>query len=100
VERNPRTNNDSLTVGLALLAGAGFMAMVFALALGMIEGAEADSDVIGLIFLGGLAVFISGAVAWGAIMHPWEAFDDINVPLPDEHHHDKHEEETAEAHAS
>lgn len=100
MERNPRTNNDSLTIGLALLAGVGFIAMVFALALGMIEGAEADSDAIGLLFMGGLAVFVSGAVAWAAIMCPWETFDDISVPLPDEHHHDEHEEDTAEAHAS
>lgn len=92
------THQNALTLGLAMLAGTGLILMISAGGLGVIEGAEADMDIIGLLFTGGLALFISGIVAWAGVVRPWENFDDINVPHYTGHHHDEdhHAEDEAD----
>ena len=97
---NPRTGNNAMTVGLAAVAGTGFALMAVALAIGVINGNSADEDTIRLIFTGGAALFIVGLIAWGAVVRPWENFDDINVPRYHGHHHDDetHGEGTAQDH--
>ena len=86
---NPRTGNNSLTIGLASLTGIGFAAMATALAVGVSQGTSADSDSVGLLFITGLLMFIAGIAAWMSVKRPWENFDDINVPMYHGHHHDE-----------
>ena len=80
------TGNNAVTLGMAGIAGAGFTLMMIAAAMGVIEGADADTSTISLLFYGGAALFLSGAIAWGAIVRPWESFDDINIPFQDTDH--------------
>ncbi|MBC7869767.1 MAG: hypothetical protein H7Y09_02920 [Chitinophagaceae bacterium] len=83
------TGQNSLTLGLAMICGLGVTLMIVALGIGVI-GANAASSTIGLLFVGGLALFVVGAIAWGGVVQPWTHFDDINVPAVDEHHgHDE-----------
>lgn len=87
------TGQNALTLGLSLLTGLGLTLMLTALAAGVILGDSADGDTIGLLFIGGISLFIVGAIAWGGVVQPWAHFDDINVPKEDDHHgHDDHEE--------
>lgn len=85
---NPRTGNNAMTVGLAAVAGVGFSLMTVALAIGVINGNSADENTIRLVFTGGAALFVVGLIAWGAVVRPWENFDDINVPQYHGHHHE------------
>jgi len=85
---NPRTGNNIFTIGLAVLAGTGFFLMAAALAVGVINGANADGDRIGLLFIGGLLLFVAGLATWLAAVRPWTRFDDINVPRYHGHHHE------------
>ncbi len=80
------TGNNALTLGMAGIAGTGFTLMMLAAAVGVIQGTDADSSTINLLFYGGAALFLSGAIAWGAIVRPWESFDDINIPFEDTSH--------------
>lgn len=87
------------SLGLSFVAGVGFVAMMIALGIGMIQGAAADSGTIGLLFAGGLVLFIVGAAGWFAVEQPHKHFDDINVPHYHGHHdehHDIHEAHTDE----
>ena len=86
---NPRTGNNSLTVGFASLSGIGFLLMVAALAVGVSQGASADSSALGLLFVAGLLMFITGVAVWMAGVRPWERFDDINVPVYHGHNHEE-----------
>jgi hypothetical protein len=89
-----------LTMGLAMVAGLGLTVMVIALSIGAIEGANADTSAVGLLFAGGLAVLIVGIVGWFAVVQPHKHFDDIEVPMYGGHHHEEHHEATAEDHDS
>jgi hypothetical protein len=82
-----RTGNP-VELLLALAAGLGVIGMMIALAIGVIDGPNADSRAIGLLFLAGFFVFIVGAVGWFAVAQPHKHFDDINVPLEAGSHHD------------
>lgn len=75
-----------LTFGLAMVAGIGVILMILALGFGVLQ-ADADTNVIRLVFVGGLAMLITGVVAWIFIIRPFEHFDDINQPLEDDHGH-------------
>ena len=91
---NPRTGNNSLTVGFASLSGIGFIAMLAALAVGVSQGDSADNNALGLLFVAGLLMFIAGVAVWMAGVRPWERYDDINVPMYHGHHHEEeHDEE-------
>lgn len=86
------TGQNSLTLGLSLLGGLGVTLMIVAGGVGVIGG---DANTIGLLFVSGLALFITGALAWAGVVQPWAHFDDINIPAPDEHHTAHGHDETA-----
>lgn len=90
------TGNNPVTLGMAGIAGTGFTLMMLAAAVGVVQGADADMNTISLFFYGGAALFITGSVAWGAIVRPWENFDDINIPV-DQTSHPHAEEHLLEA---
>ncbi len=79
----------------ALVAGLGVIIMILALAVGAIQASAANSNVIGLTFAAGLALFIIGFAAWILVAQPHKHLDDINQPAPDEHHHHTADEEHA-----
>lgn len=89
-----------LTMGLSMIAGLGLILMLIALSIGVIEGAEADSTAVGLLFAGGVGLMIVGIGAWFAVVQPQKHFDDINVPLYSGHHHEEHHEPAAEDHGT
>jgi hypothetical protein len=100
--------SEPLPLGLALIAGTGFIVMTGAIAVGAQEGAAANTGTISVAFGLGLTLFLFGLGAWLAAVRPWEHFDDINVPAVDDHHghtaHDAHAitvapESSVEAHA-
>lgn len=65
--------------------------MVLALAVGVVQGSAADGNTIGLMFVGGVALFLLGAGGWYGLSQPTRHFDDINVPMDTGHHgHDEH----------
>lgn len=88
---------NSITMGFALLAGAGVTLMIVALGIGVIQGTAADGGLIGLLFGGGLLALLAGAIAWYGVVRPDTHFDDINVPLDTGHGHghDEHADEHA-----
>jgi len=77
-------------LALSLLAGLGFVLMMTALAVGVIQGSTADGNAIGLLFAAGLALFILGLGGWFGAARPDKHFDDINVPQYTGHHDDAH----------
>lgn len=93
--RTKHTNNP-LTFGLALAAGIGLVLAILALAVGVVQGAAADSNALGLLVVGGLILFIVGVAGWIGVVQPYRNFDDINVPKDTGHHGHS----AAEAHAS
>jgi ABC-type nickel/cobalt efflux system permease component RcnA len=88
-----------LTMGLAMIAGLGLILMVIALSIGVIEGANADSTIVGLVFAGGLGLMVVGIGAWFAVVQPQKHFDNIEVPMYSGHH-EEHHEPAAEDHGS
>lgn len=83
------TGNSSLTLGFSFLAGTGMILMMAAAGAGVIQGAEANGDVIGLLFAAGAGAFVVGLGTWMAIQQPWASFDDINEPMYHGHHHEE-----------
>ncbi len=79
-------------LGTSLVAGLGVVLAVTALAVGVIQG---DTQATGLLLAAGLLLFILGVVGWFGLVQPHKHFDDINVPAPDEHHHEAHHDEHA-----
>jgi hypothetical protein len=88
-------SGNPVILGLALIAGLGFILMMFALGIGVIQGSAADSNAIGLFFAVGLALFVIGAVGWFATARPDKHFDDINVPQYSGHHDEPHDDASA-----
>lgn len=97
---NGASNPAILTV--SLIAGTGVIIAILALAVGVVQGSAADNNLIGLVFAGGVVLFVLGAGAWVGMAQPHKHFDDINKPLDDGHHghNAHHEDEHAEEHAS
>lgn len=91
---NTNTSNipRGLIIGLSMVGGLGLTLMVIALGIGVVQGANADSVSIGLLFITGLALLILGIGGWFAVVRPDKHFDDINVPKYTGHHdaHDDH----------
>lgn len=83
-------NHSAVILGLSFCAGIGLTLMILALAIGVIEAEAADNQLMLLLFVGGLVAFIAGVVGWFGVVQPHRHFDDINIPAPDEHHHDEH----------
>jgi H+/gluconate symporter-like permease len=92
VSQRISTNHSPIVLGVSMVAGLGVTLMIIALGVGVIQGAEASSSTIGLLFAAGLVLFILGAVAWFAVVQPQKHFDDINKPAEDEHHGHGHTE--------
>ena len=61
--RTKHTKNP-LVLGFGLTAGLGIILMILALAFGVAAGADADSSLISLLFVSGIALFVLGLVAW------------------------------------
>jgi ABC-type nickel/cobalt efflux system permease component RcnA len=84
---NPTTQPQSpLAIGLAFCAGLGLTIMVVALALGVINGAEANANGLGVLFAAGLVMLIGGIGGWLGAVQPFQNFDDISKPAEDDHH--------------
>ncbi len=78
-----------------MIAGLGVILIVIALGIGVVEGASADTNTVGITFISGIGLFILGAVGWFGLTQPQRHFDDINQPLDDGSHghtetHDEH----------
>ncbi len=86
---NGTETNSRLILGLAFLAGIGFVAMMTAIGIGVIQGLSADEEALGILFLIGTGAFVCGLFFWMVYVRPWERFDDINEPQYHSHH-DKH----------
>ena len=85
--------SQPLLLGLALIAGTGFVLMMIALAAGALQGDAADMGFVSGAFILGLALFVFGLVGWLVSVRPWQNFDDNNVPKDIGHH-------AVEAHAT
>jgi len=79
MQTNNNPTSPALIFGLAMVAGGGLTAMIVALGIGVIRGAEADSTVIGSVFIAGLLLLALGIGAWVGLVRPFDHFDDINV---------------------
>jgi ABC-type nickel/cobalt efflux system permease component RcnA len=96
----------SLTVAFAFVAGTGVVLMMLAGAIGVIQGASANNDLLGLMFMAGTAFLIVGGVAWTGIIRPWEDYPSVTegffevTPAPQHAHHDDDADHHAEAHHS
>lgn len=80
------TGQTTLTLGLALLSGVGFIAMVIAMGVGVATAEPNSAEIAGegivaVLFVAGLAAFLTGIFAWIAVVRPQSNFDDINVPM-------------------
>ncbi len=75
-----------LTFGLSMVAGLGVILMITALAVGVIQP-DANTYVIGMLLVGGLAFFLVGVGGWLGITRPFTHFDDITKPVEDDHGH-------------
>jgi hypothetical protein len=82
---------NSSVLGAAMIAGLGVILMILVAAIGVVQGATADSNLLGLMFAGGVAFFLIGVVGWFGLTQPQKHFDDINIPKDSGHHgHDAH----------
>lgn len=83
---------SGISLGLAFIGGAGLTLMMVVAGFGVVAGESADTTLATLLFLAGAAALISAIVAWFAIVQPHKHFDDINIPLEEEHHHGDEDE--------
>jgi hypothetical protein len=91
VRYNNKQTSKPLSFGLAMTAGIGVIVMIFALATGVVQGADADSRAISLTLVTGFTLLAIGFVGWLIIVRPFDHFDDINVPKEMGHGHGEHE---------
>ncbi|MBI5670437.1 MAG: hypothetical protein HZC41_20790 [Chloroflexi bacterium] len=92
VTRKISRDANPAVLGTSLVAGLGLILAVTALAVGVIWG---STQFTGLLLAAGVLLFILGLVGWFGLAQPYKHFDDINVPAPDEHHHDDHHDDHA-----
>lgn len=83
------TANPLLT-GLALIGGVGLTLMSVGLAIGVIQGEQANTAFVGAMFWTGLVLLFGASVAWFAVAQPHKHFDDINQPQYTGHHDEDH----------
>lgn len=80
-----------LQVGLAFVAGTGLTLMMVVAGIAVVDP-TVDSGTLGLLFAVGVALLLTGILAWFGVVRPDTHFDDINVPLYHGHdHHDEHD---------
>ncbi|MDX2160443.1 MAG: hypothetical protein SF162_03865 [bacterium] len=87
-DKNFRTAKP-FSFGLAMAGGIGIVLMILALGVGVVQP-DANSYVIGMVFVIGLAMMVTGIGAWIFTARPFDHFDDINQPLEDDHGHGSH----------
>ncbi len=87
---------EPIPFGLALAAGGGLTLMIVALGIGVVQGVSADTNLIGLAFVGGLLLLIAGIIGWFSVVRPFANFDDINEPHYHGHHDDHHGDDAAD----
>lgn len=96
------TDHRPIVLIVSLVAGLGFILMVLALGIGVMQGGAADTNLIGMMFVAGLLLLILGAASWFSIVQPHKYFDDINVPQftghHEEHHAEQHDEHATSEH--
>ncbi len=83
-------SQKSIALGLAFVAGMGFILMMLALGWGVVGGTDANGDAVGLLLAIGAALFVGGLITWIAVVQPYKNFDDINVPMYTGHHENEH----------
>ena len=93
---NNKVSKD-IVLGLAFVTGIGLLLILGALAVGMIAGSEADSNLIRGLLVGGALLMITGIGAWLGYVQPFSHFDDINQPNYFGHDDAQHDEEHAES---
>lgn len=87
---------NKITLSLSMLAGGGVLLMIMALLLGVLN--TVDGAIVTMMLVGGLILLVIAVGVWMGVERPHERYDDINVPLPDEHghgHDHAHEDEHA-----
>lgn len=82
--------SESLVTGMAIIGGIGLTLMSVGLAIGVIQGAEANTVFVGALFWMGLVLLFGASAAWFAIVQPHKHFDDINQPQYTGHRDDDH----------
>lgn len=93
------TGNSSV-LAMSMFAGLGVILMIFAGAIGVVQGETADANLLGLMFAGGVAFLLLGTIGWFGLTQPHKHFDDINVPMDTGHHgHDAHADHDEHAEA-
>lgn len=92
VTRKISRDANPVVLGTSLVAGLGLLLAVLALAIGVIQGSTQFTS---LMLAAGVLLFIMGLVGWFGVVQPHKHFDDINLPAPDEHHHEAHHDEHA-----
>lgn len=85
------THKNPITVGLSFCAGIGITLMILVATIGVIQGEGADESLLGILFALGTGMFITGIIAWFAVVQPQKHFDDINVPQYEGHHEEHHD---------
>ena len=88
---NNTTPSKSLLTNLSMVGGLGMTLIVVGLGLGAIGGDTLDANqanLIGLAVVAGFFLLIAALVAWMGVVRPFDNFDDISVPLVEEHHDD------------
>lgn len=84
---NNKQTGNPLTFGLSMIAGTGVTLMIIAGGVGVLQGDDANTGAIGVLFAAGLLLLIAGSIAWFGVVQPHKHFDDINQPLEDDHAH-------------
>jgi hypothetical protein len=99
---------NALSVAFAFVAGTGVILLILVGAIGVIQGSAADSDVMGLLFVAGIALLVVGGLTWAGIVRPWEEFPSVTegfyetAVVASSHHDDDHAEDAhaTDAHAA
>lgn len=86
----PRNN---ITLGLALVGGIGVTLMIAAGAIGVVDGAQADNEIVGLLFWSGTAAVVAAMSGWMVATRPWEIFPSVT-----EGYYDTSEEAAGHSH--
>jgi ABC-type nickel/cobalt efflux system permease component RcnA len=79
--------SKNLLLALSTIGGIGITLMIVVAGVGVVEGANADSQSLNLYFGLGSLMLVGSCLAWFAIVRPDKNFDDINQALEEEAHH-------------
>lgn len=77
--------SPAVTNGLSYIGGIGLVTIFITLGIAVVAPPE-NPNIVGIFVLGGLLLLISAIVGWFMVVQPQKHFDDINVPLEEEHH--------------